>query len=96
MGKSWCHRCDYCQPCPQGISISTVIITKSIIKRMPFTVAMNSLEKAMEKAKQCTECEECIQKCPYNLEIPTLLKENISFWKDYKNRFTSNNKRSKL
>ena len=51
---------------------------------MPFTVAMNSLEKAMEKAKQCTECEECIQKCPYNLEIPTLLKENISFWKDYK------------
>ena len=96
LGKSWCHRCDYCQPCPQDISISTVIITKSIIKRMPFTVAMNFLEKAIEKAKQCTECEECIQKCPYNLEIPTLLKENISFWKDYKNRFTSNNKRSKL
>ncbi|MDR3301886.1 MAG: hypothetical protein LBT01_05050 [Spirochaetaceae bacterium] len=30
LGPSWCHRCDYCQPCPQGIAISTVLSSKSI------------------------------------------------------------------
>ena len=36
LGDHWCHRCDYCQPCPQKIRISGVLTVESAIKRMPF------------------------------------------------------------
>jgi predicted aldo/keto reductase-like oxidoreductase len=35
LGPKCCHRCDYCQPCPQGIPISTVMYLKSLFKRLP-------------------------------------------------------------
>jgi len=83
MGKSWCHRCDYCRPCPQGIPISMVLIAKSIVRRMPYSSACDFLEKAMEKVGECTECRSCAQKCPYGLDIPELLQKNLSVWKKY-------------
>ena len=36
----------------------------------------------MKKTLDCTECGECIKKCPYELNIPKLLKEN---YEDYMN-----------
>jgi hypothetical protein len=75
MGKNWCHRCDYCRPCPEGIPISTILITESIFKRMDFTSAEEFLGAAMEKVSACTECEQCVERCPYDLPIPDLLKE---------------------
>ena len=36
----------------------------------------------MEKTKDCTECRQCVSKCPYELDIPELLKEN---YEDYIN-----------
>jgi len=84
LGKEWCHRCDYCQPCPQNIPISVVLVAKSVAKRMPFDRAESFVGPAIEKAKECTECEQCIEKCPYNLDIPRLLKKNIAFWEEFR------------
>jgi len=81
LGNRWCHRCGYCQPCPEEIPISTVLETQSIIKRVYYD---RGLEKVIEKARDCAECRECIEKCPYNLDIPELLKENIEFWEKLK------------
>ena len=36
-----------------------------------------------EAGAQCTECEECLEKSPYNLEIPELIKENIAVIRDF-------------
>ena len=47
------------------------------------------LEKAIEKARDCAECRECIEKCPYDLDIPALLKENIEFWEKLKKEHKS-------
>ncbi|MBE0478533.1 aldo/keto reductase, partial [Candidatus Aerophobetes bacterium] len=74
LGEEWCHRCDYCQPCPQEIPISTVLIARSVAKRMSFDEGDNFVGPAIEKAEECTECGECVEKCPYNLNIPELLK----------------------
>jgi len=83
MGGSWCHRCEYCQPCPQGIPISLVLVSESIAKRMPYDSAASFLKEAMQKAKNCTECRECVERCPYDLNIPELLEKRISSWKNY-------------
>jgi predicted aldo/keto reductase-like oxidoreductase len=78
--SSWCHRCDYCAPCPQGIHISTVLNVRSFFKRMTLERARSFVGIPIEKAKTCTNCGECVKRCPYHLEIPSLLKERLAFW----------------
>jgi len=80
FGPSWCHRCDYCQPCPQGIRISSVLSMKSAFKRMPPERAREFVGPAAEKARTCLECRQCVKRCPYDLDIPALLKERITYW----------------
>lgn len=80
LGPSWCHRCDYCQPCPQGIPISTVLISKSSIKRFTPDRVRAMAGSAIEKARSCVDCQACVKRCPYNLDIPGLLKKSVEYW----------------
>ncbi|MCL2214052.1 MAG: aldo/keto reductase [Treponema sp.] len=80
FGPSWCHRCDYCQPCPQGIGISSALCVKSAFKRMTKERAHSFVGPSIEKAKTCTQCRTCVGRCPYNLDIPSLLKEQIKVY----------------
>jgi predicted aldo/keto reductase-like oxidoreductase len=80
LGASWCHRCEYCQPCPQGIHISSVLCVRSAFKRMPAERARAMVGPSMEKAKTCLECGVCVTRCPYKLNIPVLLKERLAEW----------------
>ena len=84
MGDSWCHRCGYCEPCPQGIHIHGVLVTKSMIKRLDYEGAVRFCEENIRRAMDCTECRECVERCPYDLDIPRLLKDNIRLWEQYK------------
>ena len=83
MGKSWCHRCDYCRPCPQGIAISGALNLMSFIKRMPFEGVKAMAGSNMENARKCIKCRECVGKCPYSLDIPELIVEKIAIWDKY-------------
>ena len=80
FGPSWCHRCDYCQPCPQGIHIAAILCMKSALKRMPPERARAFVGPPIEKARTCLDCRLCTGRCPYNLEIPSLIREKIAFW----------------
>ena len=80
LGNEWCHRCDYCQPCPQHIPISTVLIAKSVARRFPKEKAQSFVEAAFKAAENCEECRECVERCPYHLEIPVLLKKQRGIW----------------
>ena len=77
--KTWCHRCDYCLPCPQNINIQMALWSDNAFKRMPKERAVSMFGPIIEKAKTCTECRACAKRCPYNLEIPELLKEKIKY-----------------
>jgi len=83
LGKTWCHRCDYCQPCPEGIPISMVLAAKSFARRMPFDAAVSFVREPFRKAEGCTECQTCVERCPYGLEIPALLKNQRESWSRY-------------
>lgn len=83
LGGEWCHRCDYCQPCPRGIHISPVLVAKSFAVRMPVAKVRSFVEAAMKAAEGCTECRQCVERCPYHLDIPVLLKRQRAVWDRY-------------
>jgi len=80
FGPSWCHRCDYCLPCPKNIKISLALSMKSFFKRTPPERARSSIGPEIAKARDCLECRDCVKRCPYDLDIPALLKEKIAAW----------------
>lgn len=78
--KKFCRRCDYCLPCTAGIHIQMVLGLKSFVKRMgPRTLSHPMFKKMLETAADCTECRECMARCPYALPIPDMIKENINW-----------------
>jgi predicted aldo/keto reductase-like oxidoreductase len=81
IGTRFCRRCDYCQPCPQGIRISFIMNLPSFWKRFPAeTMVAGWAAQAVETARDCIECGECEEKCPYHLPIREMIAENIRFY----------------
>ncbi len=81
--KKFCRRCDYCLPCPAGIPIQYVLGARSILKRMGSGAMKTPLFAAMlEKAAKCTACGDCMSRCPYNLPIPDMIKDNLAWMKE--------------
>ena len=83
LGDRWCHKCDYCKPCPQGISISGVLSVESFIKRLPYGRAVGIGGQNMSAAANCNACGTCLSKCPYKLNIPELIKEKVEIWNEF-------------
>ncbi len=84
IGSTFCRKCDYCQPCPIGIPISTVIRSDSFLRRLPEeTVRKCWFYEAYLKAQNCTKCGTCMIRCPYNLPIPDLIEKNIALVREY-------------
>ena len=80
--KAFCRRCDYCQPCSEEIPIQMVMGLRSALKRFGKGFIQKGWPKeAIEKARNCSECGECLERCPYQLPIPDLIKENLE-WVD--------------
>jgi predicted aldo/keto reductase-like oxidoreductase len=83
MGANWCHRCDYCQPCPNNIPISMVLNVGSFMKRIPPKRVVEMAAGGMETAKTCSECRACVGRCPYNLDVPALIKDRLGMWEKF-------------
>ena len=81
-GKNFCRRCDYCQPCTEDIPIQIVLGLRSMVKRMGKNILREGWRpEVIEKARHCSECGECMTRCPYQLPIPDLIKEILA-WVD--------------
>ncbi len=82
LGKRFCHRCGYCLPCEQGVRIPEVMMFRSILKRMHHERAVNFSKDPLGTVESCTECGECIERCPYDLPIPEMLRENLALYQE--------------
>ena len=82
--KQFCRRCDYCQPCSQGINIQLMMGIKSVIRRFGNPDEIAWVKGLAEKARDCTECGECLPRCPYQLPIPELIKKNLEWYDSLK------------
>ena len=77
FGKEFCRGCGYCMPCPQGIIINQCARISQMIRRAPSESWMNEYwQGEMKRTETCLNCRKCTQKCPYKLDIPTLLTKN--------------------
>jgi predicted aldo/keto reductase-like oxidoreductase len=86
LGDRFCRRCDYCQPCQQGIKMSTVAFMRGMLKRFPpETVYSGRMNDLMATAGNCTECGECEPRCPYHLPIRDILKEELDWYQRQRN-----------
>jgi predicted aldo/keto reductase-like oxidoreductase len=70
LGTRFCRRCGYCQPCPQGVQIVSLMTMETLVKRFPADrLSEDWIAGAAESIEKCIECGECEQKCPYKLSI---------------------------
>lgn len=83
LGEDFCRGCGYCMPCPEGIKINTCARMSLWVRRFPTEPHLTEeWQQIMAKSEDCIECYSCVDNCPYELDIPRLLKEN---YEDYKN-----------
>jgi predicted aldo/keto reductase-like oxidoreductase len=83
LSGEFCRGCAYCVPtCPQHITINQCARMGLMLRRAPSEAWLTEYwQNEMKKAETCIECGMCRTKCPYGLDTPRLLKENIE---DYK------------
>lgn len=79
----FCRGCGYCAPCTVGIVINQCARMSQMIRRSPSATWLSDYwQKEMARIDDCINCGACLKRCPYELNIPELLKKNRE---DYKN-----------
>ncbi|MGD0854787.1 MAG: aldo/keto reductase [Dehalococcoidia bacterium] len=87
LGTRFCHRCDYCQPCKEGIAISSVMTFPSFVARMPEEQLFGFWGALFEPAARCNKCGECEERCPYHLPIRDLMEEYYDLYEKKKKAY---------
>ena len=84
LSGSFCRACGYCLPCPAGIPIPTAARMSLLLRRMPFQQFMeDDLHKQMMLIKDCQDCGQCKERCPYHLDTPALLREMLEDYEEF-------------
>jgi predicted aldo/keto reductase-like oxidoreductase len=84
LGIDRCSQCYACLPCPEAIQIPEVLRLRNLAIAYDMQnfgqYRYQMFENAGHwfpgtKASRCTECGDCLPRCPENLNIPTLLQD---------------------
>lgn len=82
LSGDFCRGCGYCMPCPVGIEINNCARMSLLLRRAPKEGYLSQeWQDKMKKIENCLHCNKCMNKCPYGLHTPDLLKKN---YEDYK------------
>jgi predicted aldo/keto reductase-like oxidoreductase len=76
LGESFCRRCEYCMPCPEGLNIAFLHLIGAYYFRYGVKDwAWERLQGLSKKYQDCIRCGECVMKCPYDLATPAIFED---------------------
>ena len=79
----FCRGCGYCMPCSVNITINQCARMSQMIRRAPSQNWLTPYwQEEMLKIEKCIDCGACLKRCPYELNIPTLLRKNLADYKE--------------
>ena len=79
----FCRGCGYCAPCTVGIEINNCARMSQLIRRSPSAGFLSpEWQQRMLKIEECVDCGLCKTRCPYELDIPVLLRKNLADYKE--------------
>ena len=88
LGKSFCRRCEYCQPCPAEIPIPMVMDVYGFARKSPPEMLFSGhTAELMAKAAECTRCGDCEERCPYRLPIREMIEERVNWYQAEKRKY---------
>ncbi|MHC4715712.1 MAG: aldo/keto reductase [Planctomycetota bacterium] len=81
LAGDFCRGCGYCLPCPAEIPIPMAARMAYLLRRSPTARLLgDEWQEKMRKITECTDCGQCSQRCPYELDTPSLLRK---MYEDY-------------
>ncbi len=87
LGRDFCRGCGYCLPCPADIPIPNAARMSLLLRRSPAErFYRDEWRRKMDRINDCEQCGQCHERCPYNLDPPTLLPEML---KDYEQMYAA-------
>jgi uncharacterized protein len=88
-GKGFCRNCGYCLPCPEGIPIPDVFRYESYYRRYGLKDwAQEQYGALASNGQACSDCQTCVEKCPYGVPIPSNLKQAHKVLKSSSRKYT--------
>ena len=84
LGPDACHQCYDCLPCPENIQIPEVLRLRNLAIAYEMESFGQYRYRMFENAghwfpgrrgNRCTDCGDCLPRCPKQLDIPRLLRD---------------------
>jgi len=81
----FCRGCGYCtSACPVHIEINNCARMTQLCGRAVWQdFVTDEWQAKMQQINECIECRACVEKCPYGLDIPNLLKKNLANYEKF-------------
>jgi uncharacterized protein len=82
LGTDLCRQCQACLPCPEDIAIPEILRLRNLAVAYDMTSYGQYRYRMLENAghwfpgqrgNRCTDCGDCLPRCPQALNIPQLL-----------------------
>jgi len=70
-----CVYCNHCLPCPSSIDIARVNRLVETSKHVFTKNLYSEYHELSAKASECIECEACVKRCPFNVDVISKMKE---------------------